>query len=417
MKSNLISVLLLIFLLDVDISFSTRITAYLCSNQANLRPPKKLICDNVVEQDPRYHSCSLETFRYIDNRNLETGDCRGGSLDPTIPDKFPDIRTYDISYHGIYNISNGDLRFNFLEMFIASHNRLMEIPANLFIQTPQLREIDLSYNYIEKIAEGVFFEIENANATINLQNNPLKHIDGKIFLPLQLRFIEFSITWDNVEQFDISSMRNVYDFGFKESPNKNLCGLKIGIQRKPIKWAHSTTYYNEKHLKNLKVFNASNSGVHEIEKIIGVLTPSIEVIDVSMNTIRHLNESVFGKFINLQYLSLQSTELKSFDFNEFNKRQTLTVLDLSYNLIDRINFTPYAGSFENLATLNLVNNELDEIDFVTRWNFPKLSSLGISMNRFSCKYLKEFLRQWPNLDLFNANPSDSTHERGINCLQ
>lgn len=71
-------------------------------------------------------------------------------------------------------------------------------------------------------------------------------------------------------------------------------------------------------------------------------------------------------------------------------------------------------NFKNLKILNLEGNDLTEVDTITRSRFPKLTSLGLSKNNFSCRYLANFLLQWENLSLFD-NPSDQTHIDGVDC--
>lgn len=176
------------------------------------------------------------------------------------------------------------------------------------------------------------------------------------------------------------------DFGYNTVSNE----LRIGQFEIRPNFPFRIKMYREDYFQNLKVFNASNNW------------------DASSNFIGQLNGSVFDRFSNLKYLNLNRNNLKRFDFIDFHNRLNLKVFD-------RINFTPFVESVKNLEIFNLIGNQSDELDFVAPSNFPKLFSLGLSENPFTCEYLKEFLRQWPNLQLFNINSLDQRNERGINC--
>lgn len=388
MKNHLVIVNLFVLLLCVNVSFSTRITDILCTNDVTLDPKRKLICDNNFryETDRRYYSCFKEIFTDANGASnitlLETRDCRGATLDPKIPDVFKNLFQYSISFHGIESLSPNDLRFNGLQIFDASHNKLTLIPAGLFVHAPLLWEIDLSSNNIMTVEAGAFSEL-NQVQVLRLTKNPIRRIDGKIFLPIYLQINTFSMSWENIEELDISDMNGVYEFDFGRSHD--------GIPRrltfeKAIKtssfWSYTIRYVSENDLKNLKVFNASGSAVKHIVKIIEILGPSIEVLDVSSNHIGQVNGSAFERFSNIQYLNLSNTNLTSFDLNDLNSRTELKTLDISYNDLNKINFTPAAGSFRNLETLNVIGNKLDNINFATTSNFPKLSNLGNIQNNF-----------------------------------
>lgn len=388
MKNHLIIVNLCILLLSVNISFSTTITDILCTNDETVEPKRKLICDNnfKYETDRRYHSCFKEIFTDANGASnitlLETRDCRGSTLDTRIPNVFKNLFQYSVSFHGIESLSPDDLRFDGLKIFDASHNQLKRISAGLFVHAPLLWEIDLSFNKIETVEAGAFSEL-NGLYVLKLTNNPIRHFDGKIVLPIFFQVTAFSITWENVQEFVISDMNGVYEFGFGDPHDGLPRRLTLGkATKKSSFWSYTVRYVGENDLKNLKVFNASGSGVKGVVKIIDILGASIEVLDVSSNFIGQLNGSVFDRFTNLQHLNLSNTNLTDFDLDEIHNRDQLKILDVSYNDLDKINFTPADGSFKNLETLNLIGNKLDNIDFTTRSNFPKLANLSIVQNNF-----------------------------------
>lgn len=149
-------------------------------------------------------------------------------------------------------------------------------------------------------------------------------------------------------------------------------------------------------------------------KSIALHVPSVGSLDLSSNFVGQINTTTFERFNNLQYLNLSNSNLTNFDFKSFYHQRKLRVLDISYNRIKKINFTPFLSNFKDLHTLNLEGNSLSELDTMTRVNFPELSTLGISKNQFSCEYLAQFLANWQTLHLIN-NSSNKINVKGIDC--
>lgn len=358
---------LFVLLLCAKKSFSTKITGYLCTNGP--KAENKLVCDNIVEADSRFYSCDFNNFTYGRGNELgllRTGGCRGSTLDPKIPELFPNLNFYDISNHGIETITSEDLRFNHLVGFTAPHNKLTSIPAGLFKYiTNTIWQIDLEFNNITSFEKDALSEV-GEETIISLQNNPLRRIDGKIFLPIHFRNTHVSITWENVEEFDISNMSGIFNFGH------SFDALAIGKQ--VDRSTYRSIHYTKDNFVNLKVFNASHTAINDIVKIIELLGSSLEVLDVTSSSISELNVGIFNRFKNLQQLILSNMNLKVVDFHGFNNRASLKVLDLSYNNLNGIDFAQDVGVFENLETLNLKGNKVGDIPDI----FPKLSNLEMS---------------------------------------
>lgn len=326
-----------VLVLCVNIAQSTRITDILCTNDALVHPTHKLVCDNnfKYETDRRYYSCFKEIFTDANGANnityLETGDCRGATLDPRIPDVFKNLFQYSISLHEIGSLSPDDLRLNGLKIFDASHNKLTTISAGLFIHTPRLWDIDLSFNRIETVEPGAFSKL-NELYVLKLTNNPIRRYDGKIFLPIDFKVNSFYISWENVEEFDISDMYGMYEFTFGNATNGLPRRLAITKETKtPLVWNLRIRYVSEDNFRNVKMFNASGSAVKHIVGVIGILGPKLEKLDVSSNSIGQLNGTLFNRFSNLQYLNVSNANLTSIDFSDYQNRAKLKVLDTTGN--------------------------------------------------------------------------------------
>lgn len=98
--------------------------------------------------------------------------------------QFEDLRVFNVSTGEIESLSDTMFQSNnHLENFIASHNKIKGIPANLFVNTPELTEIDLSYNEIEQLAPEVFNSSRKMK-TIQIAHNQITKLTRQLFVNL-----------------------------------------------------------------------------------------------------------------------------------------------------------------------------------------------------------------------------------------
>ncbi|XP_055305908.1 uncharacterized protein LOC129570360 [Sitodiplosis mosellana] len=171
---------------------------------------------------------------------------------------------------------------------------------------------------------------------------------------------------------------------------------------------------SKENFQKLKYLNISGNQLQNTSQLIALLGPSVESLDVSSNFIEEPSAQTFKELTNLKYLNLSRTNLSTFAYGTFFNQRKLQVLDISFNRLERVDFTNFLRNFRTLSTLSLEGNDLSEINSITKTTFPALATLAISKNRFSCNYLATFLLKWDNLQLLE-NPSDKTHIDGVDC--
>lgn len=192
-----------------------------------------------------------------------------------------------------------------------------------------------------------------------------------------------------------------------------------------------------KDLTNLKSLNMSHSGREYLDSYEFYDLENLNSLDLSFNKISWIGRTTFWSLTNLKYLNLSNNLIGEIDVDLFNENPQLEVLrlennrilyvvmyralvnlktlDASNNRLWKVFFTRRNEKFSSLETLNLEGNRLRQVDTVTPSTFPKLRTLGISRNRFSCQYLATFLSpQWESLGLASKT-SDDTHMHGIDC--
>lgn len=403
MRNVLILIGLLISLLSANVSCNSacrcpnRVNPYGVASAFKLNSKVILICTDygTLAQHPIFESSDL--------KSIHVRRCVGATLDPRIPGAFKNLVHYDIQGLGLESLSPDDLRFEKLASLHASHNKFTTIPLGLFVHAPNLHTIDLGENKIATVPVGAFSELPNLG-WLRLEGNPIRYFDGRALMPLRIKIqtIDFRLPWETIDVFDISHMRGMFNY--------HIGDRWFEVSQPGVQYVNS---FRNDDFGHVKVFNASDTPINSVANLFEFLSPSLEALDVSSSPISHLNRSVFERFEKLHFVNFSNTNLSSFDFDDIHNLKQLDVLDLSHNNLTEIHFPSGVGSFPRLKTLNLIGNQLTEIDFVTLTNFPKLTSLGISQNHLTCKYLDEFLDRWGDvqLDLFEKDANVD----GINC--
>lgn len=381
---------------------------------------------------------------------LKLSECKGTDLNRQLYKTFTNLREFDVSFYGVQNLNSETLNLMHLQKFNASHNKLTNIGGSIFYNSPDIMNVDFSYNKITKIFSSDFLRATklstinfshneifilgpetfrnlselntldlsynliatidktqfNGNLTIlNLQNNPIIRIDCNI-LQFLMSSTKVEFTWAYIRDIDKSCSKNVVDI---ELNSENDVIFRIFRNN-----SASELVCSKENVNNLRNLNISGNQLQNTAQIIDLLGSSIEKLDISSNFVGKLDTETLKKLNNLMYLNLSHTNLSNFGFNTFYNQRKLQILDLSYNHMKKIDFTLFVRNFKTLHTLNIEGNDLIEVNTITRSRFPKLNSLGLSKNHFSCHYLANFLLQWENLTLFE-NPSDQTHIDGVDC--
>ena len=88
---------------------------------------------------------------------------------------------------------------------------------------------------------------------------------------------------------------------------------------------------------------------------------------------------------------------------DYESGQMLKSLNISYNRLQTFNYT-YNKSMA-LNVLNLEGNDLYQLDTISPSNFPNLTTIYLSKNRFDCEYAQRFVKQWNHIAVI-GDPCD-----------
>lgn len=122
------------------------------------------------------------------------------------------------------------------------------------------------------------------------------------------------------------------------------------------------------------------------------LMPALRILDLSMNPIGDLSATAFFKLSNLEHLILRDASITSIKAKTFLRQTKLISLDLSGNLLTKLNINIFhPNALSNLRSLSLNRNRLVELHCVQNTTLSDFVFLDLNNNNFNCSYLKQFM--------------------------
>jgi leucine-rich repeat protein SHOC2 len=364
--------------------------------------------------------------------------------------------------------------FQNLEILDLSENKFESFDFLNLTAFIKLKELNLSANLLKHLlpsfmkneqAEELFFlnsssnnkkehETENVNLgklsetlfnsleRLNLANNSLNSVNTSILAHFKsLKYLNLSnnsysilintgedsrLPWQlaannelsNLIELDLSSNNKITSETNSNSYQKNRKDSAISTRRSSAASALSNKSFSS--LKNLRILNLSDNGLKNMPKDINDLK-HLETLDLSKNS--------------LEFLPFELTELKSLKCLKLNEnkieevtdtfctyarfRESLEELNLSKNLIKLAKFSYRIALFVKLKTLNLSENQFDQIPSILPNN---LELLNMNQNKIRTLMTRPLANQARNDDevlnilgldkvLINHNKKSSMSQR------
>lgn len=224
-----------------------------------------------------------------------------GCRDSGIDDKFKifkSLHTFNVSTWGIRHMNSKTLsNFNYLENFIASHNNIENISPDFFMHTPELMEIDLSYNNIRLLEYNLLISNEKL-MSLNLRNNPLMRISCEFLMTLNSHLLTISFnTLDTLKTNCLNEKAHINSSVTISSDKSTTTALKICNGQ--FEWIFTEADFN--HIYRL---DFSNSDMKNISALLEAANPQTSELNLSNRFVGKLNEKTFQKFKSLKFLYL-----------------------------------------------------------------------------------------------------------------
>lgn len=145
---------------------------------------------------------------------------------------------------------------------------------------------------------------------------------------------------------------------------------------------------------------AACSAKHLVNAAVDVPS-SVQILDLSYNDIRQVDEICFKNFHFLQYLNLSHNALHTVSLETFNNLYLLYDLDLSYNRLEQLDERLFERN-PHLFKLNLEGNKLMSLPARSMLRSFSLHSLNLRNSQLNF-IDKEIFRNLPNLQILDLS--------------
>lgn len=230
------------------------------------------------------------------------------------------------------------------------------------------------------------------------------------------------------------TMLKTFDFTMIPQPNR-LNSLDLSFN------TNLRTFINIGRLgvfTGLREFKIAGNQLALVSEIIDSLSNSIEILDISSNSVVRLNANSFRRFNKLKILNVSDIGLSNFTENPFEHVTTLVSLDLSNNKLDHANFIVLSKTLNRLQyfyaahcqiqnpddiirelrspliELNLAGNQIPTLKTEKLQNLLNLVDLDLSSNQLRDI---EFQLTLNKLERINLNYNDLTNINGLTRSQ
>lgn len=348
------------------------------------------------------------------------------------------VRGLDISYSGYESMNALEIMHDHVTTINASHNSVLNIPKWFFNNTPELSEIDFSYNVLWTI-KGVCFGCASKLSKIHLSHNTILHMDESAFAELsQLEFVDLRSNKIMEIDFLILNSTNLREVHLEENIIERLdCSYFSLIMNRTsvyVSWKYVEVmnmncltgqvqvmsnssdesvllapdkriefHCRENSFQNVRDFFAGKRTTNVLE-ITQCLGESLSKMDISGSHLSQLNTNAFRKFTNLRTLSLSGSKLTEFDFGMLEHQRKLKSLDISYNNFHTMkNISLLESLFLREFTIsgNHLNNTIEILQYLN----PSVRFLDVSDNNLSELKVTTFrkLNSLTQLNMRNVN--------------
>ncbi|KAH8375722.1 hypothetical protein KR093_002687 [Drosophila rubida] len=283
----------------------------------------------------------------------------------------------------LYLTSNQISQLNNLPSF-TDNLKVLSLSGNNFTMIPvlglknytQLSYLNMGYNSITDIPEGIFaVDGWGANLqTILLRNNKITHLHLGSFAGLD-QVQEISLSFNDITIHhplvfeNVSHTLKILELSFAVFPARSVESLDpldalqplsqliwLGLDNNNLKTISNESFAQ---MRELGYINLSFNQLKALPR--GLFLPDthshLVEIELSYNVLEHLESQTFYNLGDLQTLNLQSNHLRSIARHAFHNMEFLRYIDLSHNRLSNISHSAFAV-LPNLAALDLMYNQL-----------------------------------------------------------
>ncbi|KAF3702577.1 Toll-like receptor 5 Precursor [Channa argus] len=322
------------------------------------------------------------------------------------------------AFAGLINVRNLSLAYCNLDDSILSGNYLEPLLS--------LTRLELSFNQITRLRPGLFFSNLQKFTELKLKLNKIQGLceedlvgfRGKTFTLMDMS--SNKLLYLNDLDFDWKRCGNPFrDIAFNFLDISSNIFNNISTAKQFFKSIEGTQISHLKFSGTIgKDFSHDNLPDPDNSTFEGLVSSSLEILDLSKSFIFALKMAVFSHFKDVIIIDLSQNKINQINNDAFTGLQGhLRMLNLSSNLLGEIRSDTFM-SLTDLRVLDLSNNHIGILGYKAFDNLPKLRALYLTGN--SLRNL-DFPSPLPNLELLllGDNKLESLHkitEFGLNSI-
>ncbi|XP_061164801.1 insulin-like growth factor-binding protein complex acid labile subunit [Saccostrea echinata] len=254
-------------------------------------------------------------------RKLSLRSCGITAIGPRAFIGLESIRELDLTYNYLEKVPTAILLLQNLQRLFLGGNDIITIEANSFITLMHLEEIILNYNELSSIDAGAFIGLEGSLKELELYSNYLSQIPTAALRPLR-KLLFLKISKNNIRTIE-HAFHGEYALNMLE------------LDSNPLEFSEDTFQGLEHSLETLFLRDTGVSGIP-----VAALSPlkMLSYLDISHN---HFSSKTFDtdlSVLSVQTLVMSNNSLQNISSSAFSRLQNPIGLDLDNNNLSDISF-------------------------------------------------------------------------------
>lgn len=291
---------------------------------------------------------------------------------------------------GIRYVSPGAFKelANLKRIYLSSNN-ITDLASDVFKNNEKLTVLDLSHNTIREVNSFMLNEKKMYPISLNLSHNQIDLLEKQLFQTVFFNLSSLDLSYNKIVDFDIRQI------------NSNISSIDL---------SHNDILGTRGCLYSIPKLRISHNLIKVLENDCSATPTPMTYLDISHNRISDINFDTFPLNFGIQTLLLQYNCISNISIGAFSHLVGLRTLNLSYNIISSLP----VGSFENLeklTELDISNNLLKRLPFNALHSLSGLTNLYIQNNMIVDFKYTELLKRFPRLHSIDMDNNNFTCDR------
>ncbi|CAD6228677.1 GSCOCG00006494001-RA-CDS [Cotesia congregata] len=296
--------------------------------------------------------------------------------------RLPSLTHLHLEFNRIAAVSNELLRSAAANLvsLAMTRNLVREIPPRMFLNFDKLISIEMSGNMLSSLAQQTFVGLEDTLLNLDLSNNRLVSI-----APLALKnLLSLNLASNHLKRLTPDTFANLSKLKY------------LNISENPLYGGFPPVFPS-----SLVTLDASRTGLKILPTVLLLNLDSLAKLHLAYNHLQELGEGTFQHLYNLTHIDLSNNIIERIDNGAFVGLINLYELNLKGNRL-----TNFAGESFNTGTgLQIIDLSDNAISYISPTAFvihPRLRILKLNGNRFA-RFPSEFIKPLQFLEMIDLS--------------